>query len=81
MTSETNPPVTSKPGIPINLSDCYKTKGCIRRPINCKDEKTCKKIVTWKERNDEIDFEFMSKKDYLALGLSYDRKMVFLYNI
>lgn len=60
----------------IDLNECGKNKGCFKWPTSCESELSCKKIVTWKNEKEDIEFEMMGRNNYFAIGFSFDRRMV-----
>lgn len=68
-----------KKGREIDVKECGKTKGCFFDPQDCKDEKSCKKLITWRSEGDSIHFEMMGKKPYIAIGFSNNKQMVCLF--
>lgn len=63
----------------IDLDDCGRYKTCFVHPYDCMDDsKNCTGIVTWKKHGDDyVEFEMYEKSyDYIAIGLSKDKKMV-----
>ncbi|CAD5119030.1 DgyrCDS7680 [Dimorphilus gyrociliatus] len=55
--------------------ECGTTIGCYREPDDCSDEFKCDAMITWKDNGDLVDFSMSAKTDYVALGLSKDKKM------
>ena len=61
---------------PIDVSSCGLSKGCYRNPPNCQGLE-CDAIVTWRNEKNIVEFELSAQTDgWVALGLSYDCKMV-----
>lgn len=65
---------------PINTADCGIVKGCYREPVGCW-EPYCQYIVTWRDKDDLVEFEIGAQTDglddrYVAVGLSEDIRMV-----
>jgi len=70
--------VQSPPVDDIDTSGCDKTKSCFRVPDGCTTN--CDYILTWTKGDQAVSFEMsasVSSNNYwVALGLSYDQKMV-----
>ncbi|CAD5113583.1 DgyrCDS2746 [Dimorphilus gyrociliatus] len=75
----TPPKTTKAPNKPSNIDfdDCGIKKSCFRSPANCNPESACKFSATWKKVDDSYEFEISgaSEFQYVALGLSFDKKM------
>lgn len=72
-------PVISKPPptplVAIETNSCGKTKGCYRNPAGCK-EPDCDAVVTWRIRDDKVEFELAAATEgWVAVGFSSDKKM------
>ena len=66
----------STASVPIDLTECGDTKGCMVYPMGCLPG-DCQVAVTYKTHHDGVDFEAMAPQiGYLTFAISEDKSMV-----